>query len=106
MLSPETSKPLLIGIITDGTPTDHSRVLKTIVEATKQMHNAKEITIVFFLIGEKDYKGNKFICNLLYKQQKKGAPYNIVKAVPFTKLEKLGLAQSLVLALQAPAERE
>lgn len=47
ILSPETNKPLLIGIITDGTPTDHSRVLKTIVEATKRMHDAREITIVF-----------------------------------------------------------
>ncbi len=71
-LTPETSKPLLIGIITDGTPTDHSKVLKTVVKATKQMRNAKEITIVFFLIGEKDYKGNDFICSLIDKLKRKG----------------------------------
>ena len=103
-LAPETSKPLLIGIITDGTPTDHSRLLKTIAEASKQMRNAKEITIVFFLIGEKDYKGNDFVSKLIYKLQEKGVSYNIIKAIPFTKLEKFGLAQCLVLGLQAPTE--
>lgn len=100
--SPGVCKPLLIGIITDGVPHDHSRVLKTIAQATQQMHNANEITVVFFLIGENDYWGSAYISKLMYKLPQKGAVYPIVKAVPFSKLEELGLARSLAYSLQAP----
>jgi hypothetical protein len=97
--APNTTKPLLIGIITDGVPTEPERVLKTIVNVTQQMHYANEVTIIFFLIGQDDIEGNQFVSNLMHELPKKQARYNIVRAVPFNEVERFGLARSLANSL-------
>jgi hypothetical protein len=93
--SKSISKPLLIGVITDGVPLDPERVTKSIVDATHKMSYPQEITVIFFLIGQDDGLGNQFIRQLIYELPRRNASYNIVRAVPFWELEKSGLARSL-----------
>jgi hypothetical protein len=88
-------KPLLIGIISDGCPSDEGSTVSTIVSATRMVKNPAEINLVFFLIGGADRQGEKFVWNLCHNLVDAGATYPAVKAVPFNELERLGLARAL-----------
>ena len=51
------------------------------------------------LIGQDDAWGNQFISNLFYELPRKGASFNIVRAIPFQQLQTSGLARSLAMNL-------
>ncbi len=93
-------RPLLVGVITDGCPTHPDAVRDSIVEVTKQMRNPGEITIVFFLIGNHDKRGEEFVEDIGRNATKNGAQFNVVKSVPFSELEHIGLAKALAQNLQ------
>jgi hypothetical protein len=88
-------KPLLIGIITDGCPTHPELVQQVIASATQHMRNPNEITIVFFLIGKHDRKGEQFVYELSHDAISDGAKFNIVRPVPFAECEQSGLVRAL-----------
>lgn len=88
-------KPLLVGVITDGCPTEPDAARRAIISATHLMRNPNEITIIFFLIGGDDPGGERFVWGLSHNLVREGARYQIVKAVPFYMLEKQGLARAL-----------
>ncbi len=94
-LSQGRIKPLLIGIITDGCPDQPKEVRRQLVDLTHSLQNQEEITIVFFLIGSHDSKGEKFVANLSNNLVADGAAFNIVKCVPFSDVQNSGLARSL-----------
>jgi hypothetical protein len=93
-------KPLLIGVITDGCPTNPHAVREAVVRATRSMRDPNEITIVFFLIGRNDEHGERFVSDLSRNLVAQGAEYQVVKSVPFRELERSGLARSLADNLQ------
>lgn len=97
------SKPMLIAVITDGVPAPRYEpmlVVQTLVNATKRMHDAKEVTVVFLQIGGADEKGRRFLGELDYNLVKYGARFDIVRTVSFEHLQKVGLSQALVQAVQ------
>lgn len=89
------TKPLVIGIITDGCPTHPDEVRQTIASATRRMKNPDEITLVFFMVGEHDRKGEEFVYRASHDLQNDGARFNIVRSVSFNELERSGLARAL-----------
>jgi hypothetical protein len=98
-LDPQT-KPLSIGIITDGAPLDKHSVPKAIETAVKQMNSANEITIVFFVVGGMDFDGKAYVNHLVHKMNGKKLQYHIVKAVSFKELKEFGLGHCLANNLQ------
>lgn len=97
------SKPMLIAVITDGVPTPRYEpmlVIQTLINATKKMHDASEVTVVFFQIGGSDEKGRRFLSELDYNLVKYGARFDIVRTVSFEHLQKVGLSQALVQTVQ------
>jgi hypothetical protein len=88
-------KPLLVGIITDGCPNDPEGVVDAVVSATHTMRNPSEITVIFFLIGGHDRRGEEFVFDISHDLTSQGASFNVVKGVPFSDLERTGLARAL-----------
>jgi len=88
-------KPLLVGVITDGCPDEPRAVRRLLVDLTHSLQDPKEITIIFFLIGGHDSQGEKFVCDLTEKLVRDGAAFNIVKGIPFSEVQRLGLARTL-----------
>jgi hypothetical protein len=89
-------KPLVVGIITDGGPENPFTVRKAIVDTIFRIRHPSEVTVVFFLIGGKVTGGQAFIDYITISAvAAEGAPFNIVKAVPFGELHKIGLARAL-----------
>jgi len=93
-------KPLVVGIITDGCPTHPEFVRQEIASVTHEMRDPTEITIVFFLIGAHDRKGEEFVADISRNLISDGAKFNIVRYVPFSQSEQLGLARALAENLQ------
>ena len=93
-------KPLLIAIVTDGCPDNQEAVKQAIAQATNFMNNPNEITVTFFLIGGRDYRGEKFIYDISTNLVRDGARFNIVNAVPFGDLQKEGLARAIADTLK------
>jgi hypothetical protein len=94
------TKPLAIGIITDGCPEDKKLIVDEIIAATRATRYPKEITITFFLIGSHDEAGERFVWDLDHNLPSWGATYDIVSAVPFTRLTQVGLPKGLADALE------
>ncbi len=94
------ARPVMIGVITDGCPTNKMAVKEAIVEATQMMRDPQEITIVFFLIGAMDFMGERFVNDLATNLTRQGARYQIVKQVTFSELQRLGLAKAIADNLQ------
>jgi hypothetical protein len=93
-------KPLIVGIITDGCPTNRRAVVDAIIEATQMMSNAQEVTIIFFLIGGMDFAGERFVHDLSTNLLSKGARFPIVKEVLFSEMQDIGLAKAIAQNLQ------
>jgi len=93
-------KPLLIGVITDGCPTHPEFVREEIASITHELRDPNEVTIVFFLIGSNDRKGESFVWDLSHNLTSDGARFNIVRSVPFGECQRLGLARALAENLQ------
>lgn len=100
-----SSKPLLIGVITDGVPwprPEPRMVHRALVEASQLLPQG-EVTIVFFQIGGDDPRGRNYLMDLGNNLVDRGARYQYVHTVPFERLEQVGLANALVDAVQTPA---
>lgn len=96
-------RPLLLAVITDGVPAPKREpflVADVLINATKRMRDAKDVTVVFFQIGGADFKGQRFLNYLDNGLVADGARFDIVKNVPMERLAQIGLAQSLVNSIQ------
>lgn len=92
-------KPLLIAVITDGVPTPRREplmVADVLINATRRMRDPRDVTVVFFQIGQADFRGQRFLTYLDNGLLADGARFDIVRNVPMERLSKIGLAQSLV----------
>lgn len=98
-----SSKPLLIAVITDGVPhpaEEPDMVINTLINASKRMKNAREVTVVFFQIGARDRFGREFLNFLDYSLVKNGARFDFVKTVKFEHLTQVGLSEALVESIE------
>lgn len=93
------SKPLLVAIITDGSPSQPEVVFKTIKYATDNMTYPGEIAIVIFRVGNNPL-GLAFLQRLPGALVNEHVRYDIVRIVDFERLEQIGLAEALVETLQ------
>lgn len=97
------SKPLLIAVITDGVPhpqEEPAMVANALVDASKRMKDAREVTVVFFQIGGKAKFGRAFLDYLDNDLVKNGARFDFVRTVSFERLVQVGLAQALVESIE------
>ena len=99
-LSRANVKPLMIGIITVGCPSNKPAVVEAVVEATRLMHNPQELTVIFFMIGGMDFEGERFVGQLSSNLMGMGAAFPIVKEVSFGELQQIGLAKAIAQKLQ------
>lgn len=97
------TKPLLIAVITDGVPhpvTQPLMVASILVNTSKKIKSANEVTVVFLQIGARSKFGRKFLNYLDNELVNYGAKYDIVKTVPFKHLAQVGIAQALVESIE------
>lgn len=103
------SKPMLIGVITDGVPvprTEPALVAQSLIQASKQMKNPHEVTVVFFQIGGADWRGRSFLDAMDNQLVSYGAKYDFVQNVTFEQLQADGLALSLVKSIKNFAQNQ
>lgn len=97
------SKPLLIAVITDGVPHPQEQpimVASTLVNASKHMKDACEVTVVFFQIGSRAKFGRTFLDYLDNELVSNGARHDFVKTVSFDHLVQVGLSNALVESIE------
>jgi hypothetical protein len=95
-------RPHLIAVITDGVPTPFPEPLMVrddLVNASKAMHDPRELTVAFLQIGGRDFKGASFLRDLDVNLPLHGAPYSIVHTKMFDHLQEIGLAKALLEAI-------
>jgi hypothetical protein len=90
-----SAKPLLLAVITDGCPTEPSGLRYAIIDATKQMKTAEEISITFLQVGN-DSGGSKLLTELDKNLIDQKAKFDIVDVKPFAEVSSTGLARTLV----------
>jgi hypothetical protein len=95
-------KPLVVAVITDGAPSSTGSVRSAIIDATKQMQNPDEITVLFLQVGH-DRDGVQFLQNIDGGLLDRGALYKIVQVESFEHLQQVGLGRALAQAASAPA---
>jgi hypothetical protein len=103
------SKPVLIGVITDGVPvprTEPAMVAQTLIQASRQMKTPHEVTVVFFQIGGADRRGRRFLDAMDNQLTSYGAKYDFVQNVTFEELQADGLALSLVKSIKNFAQNQ
>jgi hypothetical protein len=92
--SPESVKPLVIVVITDGKPSNMTALKETLIDATHRMRYADEIAITYLTIGneENSVAVASELDNDLIAQ---GALYDIVETRDFNYVQTSGIASVL-----------
>ena len=86
-------------VVTDGEPDDRKAVMKTIVEASRQMERDEELAISLIQVGN-DAQATRFLKALDDDLQGVGAKFDIVDTVTLDQMEELTLAEVLVNAIE------
>lgn len=97
------SKPVLMVLITDGVPspkTEADLVIDSLIAASKQVNNKRDLTVAIFEIGQENQEGKQFIKEIDDDLVKRGARYDIVRSLPFVELERVGLVNALVTVMR------
>lgn len=87
-------------VVTDGEPDDGPAVAREIVKFTKTLERDDEFGIEFVQIG-RDANATKFLQSLDNDLQKQGAKFDIVNTKTLEEVEKAGLEQTLIDALDS-----
>lgn len=86
-------------VVTDGQPTDEADVAKEIVKFTQSLDNGDgEYGISFIQVG-KDPQASAFLKRLDDDLVKQGAKFDIVDTKTMDEVEKIGLSETLIAAL-------
>ncbi|HEY9791983.1 MAG TPA: hypothetical protein V6D22_16370 [Candidatus Obscuribacterales bacterium] len=96
-------KPLLIAVITDGVPyppEERQLVKDVLIQATRQMSNPRQVTVVFLQIGDDDRAGKRYLTDLQYNLTSEGARYPIVLNKTFDEVKAEGLGNALASAIK------
>lgn len=98
----QTMRPLLIAMITDGSPDRPLSLKETIIEATKQMNDSNEVAITFLQVGS-DAKATRYLQELDDCLVSHKARFDIVKTKTFAQLSQTGLVNALLQSV-SPTE--
>lgn len=93
----ESTKPLLIAMITDGCPMDRDSFQKAIIEATHKMNRQNEIKLTILQVGN-DPRAPKVLNELDQKLTAREAKYDIVSVKTFDEVQGKGLVRALAEA--------
>ncbi len=99
-----TARPRLIAVITDGVPHPFEQaqmVEDVLIHGSKMIKDPRELTVVFFQIGSRDFAGQEFLGEIDNKLVARGARFDIVQTVSFEHLQRVGLAQGLADAIRS-----
>jgi hypothetical protein len=91
-------KPLLLAMITDGSPDDPLAFRQLIIDATKKMQDPNEIAITFLQVGV-DPKSTQYLRELDHGLVGSKARYDIVTTKSFDQVSQSGLALALLDAV-------
>ncbi|MBI2810264.1 MAG: hypothetical protein HYX67_05490 [Candidatus Melainabacteria bacterium] len=97
-------RPRLIAVITDGVPHPFEQaqmVEDVLIHASQMIKDPRELTVVFFQIGSRDFMGQQFLGEIDNKLVARGARFDIVQTVSFDHLQQVGLAQGLADAIRS-----
>jgi len=86
------TKPLLILMITDGCPQNPLSLCTAVMNATRRMNRADEITLEIIQIGH-DQRANQLLSRL--NDPADGSRFKIVNTKAFSEVEKIGLTGTL-----------
>lgn len=97
------ARPRLIAVITDGVPHPPEQVQMVkdvLMHASNMIPDPRELTVVFFQIGSRDFRGQHFLADIDNNLVAEGAHFDIVQTVSFEHLRRVGLAQGLADAIK------
>lgn len=100
----DAAKPRLIAVITDGVPhpVEQVQMVKDVlIHASNMIRDPRELTVVFFQIGGRDFLGQQFLSEIDNNLVAYGAHFDIVQTVSFEHLRRVGLAQGLADAIKS-----
>jgi hypothetical protein len=89
-------KPIILGVVTDGEPTDRKATKAAIINATKDMEKDGEIGISFIQIGN-DPGATSFLQDLDDNLQNEGAKFDIVDTKHMDNIDNLMVALEAAL---------
>ncbi|HEY9730943.1 MAG TPA: hypothetical protein V6C89_03475 [Drouetiella sp.] len=98
------SRPRLIAVITDGVPHPPEQmqmVEDVLIHASNMIRDPRQLTVVFFQIGSRDFLGQQFLSEIDNNLVARGAHFDIVQTVSFEHLRQVGLAQGLADAIRS-----
>ena len=85
-------------VITDGEPTDHKAVIRTIIEAANQIDRDEELAISLIQVGH-DKKAMAFLKTLDDQLQEAGAKFDIVDTITVEDMQDMNLSDVLLKAI-------
>ena len=85
-------------MITDGEPTDHKAVIRTIIEAANQIDRDEELAISLIQVGH-DKKAMAFLKALDDQLQEAGAKFDIVDTITVEDMQDMNLSDVLLKAI-------
>ena len=85
-------------VITDGEPTDHKAVIRTIIEAANQIDRDEELAISLIQVGH-DKKATVFLQALDDQLQSAGAKFDIVDTITVEDMQDMNLSDVLLKAI-------
>jgi len=85
-------------VVTDGEPDDRKAVMRTIIEASRQLDRDEELGISFIQVGT-DSQATKFLKVLDDELQTAGAKFDIVDTVTMEDMEDMTLTEVLLNAI-------
>ncbi len=98
------SRPRLIAVITDGVPHPPEQmqmVENVLIHASNMIQDPRQLSVVFFQIGSRDFFGQQFLSEIDNNLVARGAHFDIVQTVSFEHLRQVGLAQGLADAIRS-----
>jgi uncharacterized protein with von Willebrand factor type A (vWA) domain len=85
-------------VVTDGEPDDRKAVMRTIIEASRQMERDEELAISLIQVGD-DATATRFLKVLDDELQGAGAKFDIVDTITLDDMENMTLAEVLLNAI-------
>lgn len=91
-------KPLIIVVLTDGSPDNQSAVEEVIIEATTSLSSRKQLGITFLQVGN-DRDASKFLKALDDDLERKGAKFDIIDTKQYTEIKGMDAVDIIIGAL-------
>ena len=91
-------KPLIVIVLTDGSPNDQRAVKRTIIDATKSISSREQLGISFLQVGN-DNRARKFLKSLDDDLENEGAKFDVVDTKTYDEVNRMSPEDILIGAL-------